>query len=171
MLLIGRIFAESAPKAMGNDRSFFTNVCCQAQAILAKGLGRVLIASMSAVARDLIADDQVPNMLIQGHEITKRQIQQWFDWMDRILSLHRSQFVFRQATSAQLQDHKIALKEAIRYCLAINTIIADPDFNESDLVTRLQVRIRQLQDAYDTFHDTTLSNEQAEEVLRRVFPE
>jgi hypothetical protein len=39
------------------------------------------------------------------------------------------------------------------------------------LVSRLQLRIRQLQDAYDTFHDVDLSNEQAEEVLKRVFPE
>lgn len=116
-------------------------------------------------------DDQAPNMQAQGHDITKRQIQNWFDWMDRILSLHRSQFVFRQATPEQLKDHQMALKEAIRYCLAINTIIADPDFNEADLVARLQVRTRQLQDAYDTFHDTTLSDDQAEEVLQRVFPE
>jgi hypothetical protein len=39
------------------------------------------------------------------------------------------------------------------------------------LVSRLQVRARQLQDDYDTFHDTTLSDTQAEEVLKQVFPE
>lgn len=126
---------------------------------------------MSAVARDQIADDQLSRIQAQGHEIPKQQIQQWFNWMDRLLGVHRSQFVLREATSAQLEDHKIAFKEAIRYCLAINTRIADPDFNEPDLVARLQVRIRQLQDAYDTFHDASLSNEQSEEVLKRMFPE
>jgi hypothetical protein len=111
-----------------------------------------------------------PGIQIQGHDITKRQIQQWFDWMDRLLSIHRSQFVFREATPAQLEDHKTVFKEAIRYGLTINPLIADPDFNEPDLVSRLQVRIRQLQDAYDTFHDANLSNEQADDVLKRIFP-
>jgi len=126
---------------------------------------------MNAVAGDQIADDQLSRIQAQGHEIPKLQIQQWFHWMDQLLSVHRTQFVLREPTPAQLENHKIALKEAIRYCLAINTLIADPDFNEPELVARLQVRIRQLQDAYDTFHDTTLSSEQAEEVLKRVFPE
>jgi hypothetical protein len=39
------------------------------------------------------------------------------------------------------------------------------------LAARLQVRIRQLQDAYETFHDPTLSNEQADGVLKKVFAE
>jgi hypothetical protein len=138
---------------------------------LAKGTGKVSLYAMSAVARDQIADDELSRIQAQGHEIPKLQIQQWFNWMDQLLSVHRSQFVFREATPAQLEDHKIAFKEAIRYCLAINTLIADPDFNEPDLVARLHVRIRQLQDAYDTFHDTSLSNEQSAEVLKRVFPE
>jgi len=80
-------------------------------------------------------------------------------------------FVFREPTQAQLQEHKAGLKLAIRYCLFINTLIADPDFNEPDLVSRLQVRVRQLQDAYDTFHDAALSDAQAEEVLKQVFLE
>jgi hypothetical protein len=91
--------------------------------------------------------------------------------MDGMLEVHRSNFVFREPTPAQLEEHKTGLKLAIRYCLLINTLISDPDFNEPDLMSRLQVRIRQLQDAYDTFHDATLSEEQAEEVLKRVFPE
>jgi hypothetical protein len=126
---------------------------------------------MSAVARSEIADDQLSRIQAQGHEIPKLQIQQWFDWMDQLLSIHRSQFVLREPTPAQLEEHKTAFKEAIRYCLAINTLVADPDFNEPDLVARLHVRIRQLQDAYDTFHDPALSDQQAEDVLKRVFPE
>ena len=126
---------------------------------------------MITVARERIADDQLSRIQAQGHEIPKLQIQQWFNWMDQLLSVHRSQFVLREPTTAQLEEHKIALKEAIRYCLTLNTIIADPDFNEPDLAGRFQVRIRQLQDAFDTFHDATLSMEEAEEVLKRVFPE
>ncbi len=62
-------------------------------------------------------------------------------------------------------------KEAIRMSHFINALIADPDFNEPDLTARLRVRIRQLQDAYDTFHEATLSDAQAGEFLKQVFPE
>jgi hypothetical protein len=106
----------------------------------------------------------------QAHEITRQQMQQWFDWMDRILDIHRANFVFREATPAELQEHKAALKHAIRTCHVINTLIADPDFGEPDLVSRLRVRVQRLEDAYNTFHDPTLSDEQAEKVLKSVFP-
>ncbi len=118
-----------------------------------------------------IANGMVPDIPSQAHEITTRQMQEWFNWMDRILDIHRSNFVFRQPTPKELEEHKTALKLSIRTCLFINALIGDPDFNEPDLVSRLHVRIRQLQDAYDTFHDTTLSEEQAEQILRQVFPE
>jgi hypothetical protein len=52
----------------------------------------------------------------------------------------------------------------------INALIADPDFNQSDLVSRLRVRIQQLEDAYNTFHDPELSDEKAERILQQVFP-
>jgi len=118
-----------------------------------------------------ISDSTVPDIQAQARDLTLRQMEQWFDWMDGMLEVHRSMFVFREPAAAQLKAHKNGLKLAIRYCLFINTLIADPDFNEPDLVSRLQVRVRQLQDAYDTFHDATLSDAQAEEVLKQVFPE
>ena len=119
----------------------------------------------------VVPDSRVPDIQAQVLDLTKRQIEQWFEWMDGMLDVHRSNFVFREPTPAQIEEHKTGLKLAIRYCLFINTLIADPDFNEPDLVSRLQVRTRQLQDAYDTFHDPTLSDAQAEEVLKQVFPE
>ena len=134
---------------------------------LAKPLREGFVFGMNAV----ISDSSVPDIQAQARDLTLRQIEQWFDWMDGMLELHRSLFVFREPTPAQLQAHKSGLKLAIRYCLFINTLIADPDFNEPDLVSRLQVRARKLQDAYDTFHDAALSDTQAEEVLKQVFPE
>ena len=119
----------------------------------------------------VLSDSTVSGIQAQARELTLRQMEQWFDWMDGMLEVHRRMFVFREPTPAQLREHKSGLKLAIRHCLFINTLIADPDFNEPDLVSRLQVRVRQLQDAYDIFHDTTVSDAQAEEVLKQVFPE
>ena len=120
-----------------------------------------------AVAKPLPSAD----IQIEAHEISRRQIQQWFDWMDGILNIHRANFVFREAAPEQLSEHKAALKLAIRTCLWINTLIADPDFNEPELVSRLQTRTRQLQDAYDTLFDSTLSASEAEKIVKQVFPE
>jgi len=133
---------------------------------LENGFRMVFLYSMSVtISKDIVPD-------IQGaHEMTRRQMQEWFDWMDHILDVHRSNFVFRQPTQTQLVEHKRLLKDSIRTCLFFNALIADPDFNAPDLTARLQVRIRQLQEAYDTFHDATLSDEQAGEFLKQVFPE
>jgi hypothetical protein len=112
----------------------------------------------------------IPAIEAQARETIKRQTEQWFDWMDRILAVHRSSYVLREPTQAQLAEHKTALEPALEYCRFINTLIDDPGFHEPDLVSRLEVRVRQLQDAYDTFHNPSLSDEQAEMLLEQVFP-
>src|ERR1035438_1716767 len=115
-----------------------------------------------------IANSIIPDIQEQAREMTKRHLLQWFDWMDRTLDMHRSNFVFREPTPKELDEHKIALKRSIRYCNFINALIADPDFNDPDLTSRLQIRIRQMEDAYNTFHDSELSDEKAEQILSQV---
>jgi hypothetical protein len=119
----------------------------------------------------VVASEGISEIQMRPRTMIRRQVQEWFDWMDHILDVHRSNFVFREPTPIQLEEHKIILKESIRTCLFFNAIIADPDFNEPELAARLHVRIRQLQDAYDTFHDATLLDEQAGKILKEVFPE
>jgi hypothetical protein len=126
---------------------------------------------MNSAIPDSTVSEALPDIQAQARDLTLRQMEQWFDWMDGMLEVHRSMFVFREPTPEQLKTHKNGLKLAIRNCLLFNTLIADPDFNEPDLAARLQVRVRQLQDAYDTFHDPNLSDAQAEAVLKQVFPE
>jgi len=118
-----------------------------------------------------IADERIPDLQTQPRAMIRRQVQELFDWVDHFLDVHRSTFIFREPTLAQLEQHKRAFQLGIRTCLFFNALIADPDFNEPDLTARLQVRIRQLQDAYDMFHDANLSDEQAGKILKQVFPE
>ena len=119
----------------------------------------------------LIADDRGRDIHSQARAMIQRQTLEWFAWMDRTLDYHHTNFVYRQPKPDELKVHQQMLKEAIRTCLLLNTLLADPDFNEPQLASRLQIRIRQLQDAYDTFHDPALSEEQAEAFLNEVFPE
>ena len=118
-----------------------------------------------------VANGRIPDVRAEAHEVVREQVRVWFNWMDRMLDIHRANFVFREATAAELEQHKTGLKLAIRTSLLINTLIEDPDFNEPELASRLKVRIQQLKEAYDTFHDSELSEEKAAEILKKVFPE
>src|ERR1017187_7973238 len=64
-----------------------------------------------------IASDEIPDIQTQAHEITRRQLQEWFVWMDRILNVHRSNFIFRAPTAVALAEHKTALKAASTLCV------------------------------------------------------
>ena len=118
-----------------------------------------------------VATATMPDIATQARDTIKRQVQEWFDICDRILDMHRCNFVFREPSPAQLTEHKTVLKVIIRTCLLVNAWVLDPEFNEPDLASRLQIRIQQLEDAYNTFHDAALSDKKAEEVLKEVFPE
>jgi hypothetical protein len=118
-----------------------------------------------------IASDRIPSILEGVRSIVRRQVHEWFDCVDEILEMHRANFVFREPNAKDLIQHKTVVKLAIRTSQMMNVMVADPDFAERDLSAGLQVRIRQLQDAYDTFHDTTLSDEEAGKILKQVFPE
>src|SRR3989442_5704296 len=100
---------------------------------LDKGVRKVAVNSMNTVT----TNRRIPDIQSQANELTKRQMQEWFDWMDGILDVHRSTFVFREATPTELEEHEAVLKRSIRFCHLINALIADPEFNEPDLVSRL----------------------------------
>jgi len=117
-----------------------------------------------------VANGRIPDVQAEAREVVSEQVRVWFNWMDRMLDIHRANFVFREATAAELEQHRTGLKWAIRTSLLISTVIEDPDFNEPDLTSRLKVRIQQLKDAYDTFHDSELSEGRAAEILKKVFP-
>jgi hypothetical protein len=118
-----------------------------------------------------IADDKAPNSQTAERDMIRQTMEQWFSWMDKILDIHRNNFVFREVTPAELEQHKIVIGRAIRYCNGLKFIVAEPGTNQPDLTRRLSIRVRQLQDAYDTFHDSEVSDEEAERALQQVFPE
>ena len=88
--------------------------------------------------------------------------------VDVVLDDHRRRFILRQAPSAEVEQHRIVLKEAIQTSRLVSAL---PDINERDLSSELRVRTQQLQDAYDVLYDTELSDEEAEQILKQVFPE
>jgi hypothetical protein len=115
--------------------------------------------------------DQMQDGQAEIRELARGQMEAWFKWMDHLLDIHRGNFLFREATPARLEQHKTALKLAVRTCHLMHALVADPDFHEPDLARRLRTRARQLEDAYNTFDDPELSDERASQILKEVFPE
>jgi len=96
---------------------------------------------------------------------------EWFKACDGILDLHRRDFVFQEAAAKARALHKAKLSWFIRLSRAMSVPISDPEFGDSDLADRLQIRIRQLELAYDLVDDSKLSEDEAEKLLQEVFPE
>src|SRR5579859_4354728 len=121
----------------------------------------------------LLLGAKAPNSNIQTEtrQMIKRQVSEWFTFIDSVLDYHRSNFVFREAKPDALVVHKAGLKLAIRTCNQIHFVVADPDFNEPEMLSRLKIRIQQLQDAFDTFNDLDLPDDKAERILADIFPE
>ena len=120
----------------------------------------------------------LPDLRAQVHEGTKRvrkkiqeTLEEWFQICDHILDAHRSRFLFREPTPVELEEHKIAVSECIETCKLMAAQLDSRSAAERDLLARLQIRIRQLKDAYDTFHDPSFSDEEARRILKQVFPE
>jgi hypothetical protein len=105
------------------------------------------------------------------HNAVKSKVTEMLDIFDGMLAVHRANFVFREATPEELEEHEAGFKAAIRCAYGLNSVIADPDFDEPDLVRRLQIRIRQLEDAYRTFNGRAPSPEQERYIAQHVFPE
>jgi len=124
----------------------------------------------TAIAHEKSLDVR-PDLQAKAREIFRRQLFEWLGWMDEILDVHRRDFVFHHPSANELASHKKVLEQCIQIghftALALSSSI---NFDRN-LMPRLQIRIRQLQDAYDTFHDDTLSNDEAEKILQQVFPE
>lgn len=118
-----------------------------------------------------ISSIRPPDLQAETKDGVRRLFEFWFAWMDRILDIHRSNYVFREFTRVELEEHKKAFRLALQYSNFVSILVGDPESGERDLAARLQIRIRQLQDAYDTFHDKDLSDEQAEKILKQAFPE
>lgn len=104
----------------------------------------------------------------QRRETLQRMVRDWFQWVDLVLDDHRSRFLLREASLAELEQHKVVLREAIQTSRLVNAL---PDITERGLYAELRVRTQQLQDAYDVLYDTEISQQLEEQILKQAFPE
>src|SRR5262249_12282731 len=126
----------------------------------------------------VIESTTAPDLRKEVHEAAERvrkriqeSFEDWFLICDHILDVHRSRYLFRQPSARELEDHKTAVSECIETCAAMAAQFTVRLPVDHDLLARLQARMRQLKDAYDTFHDPQFGDEDADEILKRVFPE
>lgn len=104
------------------------------------------------------------------HETTRNQVQQWFDLCDWVLDIHRDRFVRREPSAEELEQHRQGVGECINGCHALTAVLEGDSIEDRRLASGLRIRLKQLEDAYNTFHDSDLSDEEANQILERVFP-
>lgn len=108
--------------------------------------------------------EAVLDLRTEVHEGAKRirkkirdSFEEWFRVCDHILDVYRARFLMREPTAGELEEHRVAVGECIATCEGMAAQLDGGSDEERELLSRLEVRIRQLKDAYDTFHDPAFS--------------
>jgi hypothetical protein len=129
-------------------------------------------------ARWLIAIHMISATATTSEAISSREIEQaacaqverWLNFCDDVLDWHRERMLLGDPDSATMEEHGRTLKWVIRFTRMMHAEAADLDFPPRALAQRVAIRLRQLEDAWGTFHDSTLSPAEADRILAQVFP-
>lgn len=103
-------------------------------------------------------------------EAAGHQIEHWLDFCDNVLDWNRDQMLCGDPDQAMLEEHRQTLKWIIRFTRMMHAEVSDLDFPSREMARRLAVRLRQLEDAWGTFHDPSVSPAEANSILADVFP-
>ncbi len=98
-------------------------------------------------------------------------IRRWFDACDQFLDWQRAHMLVANPTPETVQQHRRALRFLLRFTRSLHGQATDPDFSDRAIVEGLEIRLKQLEDSWGIFHDSSMTAEQADTLLAKVFPE
>ena len=104
-------------------------------------------------------------------EAGQQYIERWLSFCDGVLDLNRDQMLHGNPDQAIAEEHRRTLKWIIRFTRLMPAEVSDLDFPSRQLAQRLAVRLHQLEDAWGTFHDHSLSAAEADRILAEAFPD
>ena len=90
---------------------------------------------------------------------------------DGVLDWNRDQMLHGNPDQAITEEHRRTLKWIIRFTRLMPAEVSDLDFPSRQLAQRLAVRLHQLEAAWGTFHDHSLSAAEADRILAQAFPD
>lgn len=100
----------------------------------------------------------------------RRHVRQWCELCDRFKDATRQTILARQATTAELEQHRSEMKLLLRITRLIHAEIADPDFPDRSLADDVAIRLRQMEDLWEIIH-SPMPDAEADQLLREVFPQ
>ena len=103
-------------------------------------------------------------------EAAEHQIEHWLSFCDGVLDWNRDRMLCGDPDQAMLEEHRRTLKWVIRFTRMMHGEVSDLDFPSREMARRLAVRLHQLEDAWGTFHASSLSPAEADRILADVFP-
>ena len=104
-------------------------------------------------------------------EAGQQHIERWLSFCDDVLDWNREQMLLGNPAPAILEEHRRTLKWIIRFTRMMHAEVSDLDFPSRQFAQRLAVRLQQLEDAWATFHDHSLSAMEADRILAEAFPD
>ena len=103
-------------------------------------------------------------------EAAQRHIERWLSFCDDVLDWNRDHMLRGNPDPAIIEEHRRTLKWIIRFTRMMHAEVSDLDFPSRQFAERLAIRLHQLEDAWGTFHDHSLSPAEADRILADVFP-
>ena len=76
----------------------------------------------------------------------------------------------RQPSDSELDQHRGRMKMFLRMTRLLHAEVADPEFPDRSLAAALAIRLRQMEDLWETIHQP-MPDDEADKLLRAVFPE
>lgn len=104
-------------------------------------------------------------------QFAAEQITQWLALCDGFLDWQRENLLDKEPTPEILKEHRAALKWILRFMRLAICQVSDPDFSDHSLKRELEIRLQQFEDFWSMFHNNSMSAEEADALLAKVFPE
>jgi len=75
----------------------------------------------------------------------------------------------RQPSRSELAENRRRMKLFLRMTRLLHTEVADPDFPDRSLADELAIRLRQMEDLWETIHNP-MPDDEADKILSEAFP-
>lgn len=122
---------------------------------------------MAVIAEKL----QRPANALEGIELwARRHTQEWCEMCDEFKEVTRQTMLARQPSGSELEQHRRGLKMFLRMTRLLHAEVADPDFPDRSLASELAIRLRQMEELWETIHNP-MPDDEADKLLRMAFPE
>ena len=114
------------------------------------------------------APDEMLPMQRQALEFVFDSARRTISECDKFLDAQRALFL-KKPTTREIVEHRLALAIIMRMARAWQNCVFDPDFPDHAIARQLEIRLRQLEESWNLFHNP-MPQAEADAILESAFP-